>query len=290
MFNMFQVFNWLGKGKASDLNILTLNDYYDRLKLIALSLFEWEGLPNSCNARFLELTLYMYGRAVFIYDPEIGFLNMRCMPSGTLNNYDESISYNAYSTIYSKMFDKEQCVLIRNNYLERPTDNSVVLFASRLTEAERTIDTNIKAQKTPLLIRCDDKDRQSLKNIYSQYEGNEPVILGGKTINLDGLKVLKTDAPFIADKLQIYKKDLWNEALTFFGINNANSEKRERLITDEVNANNEVIGINAEAMLLTRLEACKQINAKYPTLNITVKMREFKSEETTEETDEGGEE
>lgn len=281
MFNMFQVFNWLGKGKASDLNVLTLNDYYDRLKLIALSLFEWENLPESCNARFLELTLFTYGRAVFIYDDTLGFLNMRGTPSGTFNNYDEPIAYNVYSTIYNKMFDKAECILIRNNYLERPTDSSVVLFASRLTEAERTIDTNIKAQKTPLLIRCDDKDRLSLKNIYSQYDGHEPVILGGKTINLDSLKVLKTDAPFIADKVQIYKKDIWNEALTFFGINNANSDKRERLITDEVNANNEVISINAQSMLLARLEACKQINDKY-NLKVNVKMREFSDENDVE--------
>jgi hypothetical protein len=162
--------------------------------------------------------------------------------------------------------------------LERPTDNSVVLFASRLTEAERTIDTNIKAQKTPVLIRCDDKDRLTMKNLYRDYEGNEPFILGGKSLNLDGLKVLKTDAPFVADKLQNYKHEIWNEALTFFGVNNANSDKRERLITDEVNANNEVISINAQAMLLTRLEACEKINKLYG-LDVSVKMRSFEDKE-----------
>jgi hypothetical protein len=199
---------------------------------------------------------------------------MRCTPSGTLNNYDEPISYTAYSSIYQHEFDRDNCVLIRNNYLERPTDNSVVLFATRLTEAERTIDTNIKAQKTPVLVRCDDKDRLTMKNLYSQYEGNEPFILGSKSLNLEALKVVKTDAPFVADKLQNYKHEIWNEALTFFGVNNANSDKRERLITDEVNANNEVISINAQSMLLTRLEACKAINKRYG-LNVNVKMRSF---------------
>jgi hypothetical protein len=278
MFNIFKAFSWLGNGKASDMNILTANDYYDRLKTIALSLFEWENLPDSCNARFLELSLYAYGRALFIYDDELGYLNMKCTPSGTLNNYDEPVSFTAYSTIYQKDFLRDNCVLIRNNYLERPTDNSVVLFASRLTEAERTIDTNIKAQKTPVLIRCDDKDRLTMKNLYKDYEGNEPFILGGKALNLEGLKVLKTDAPFVADKVQNYKHEIWNEALTFFGVNNANSDKRERLITDEVNANNEVISINAQAMLLTRLEACKWINEKYG-LNVSVKMRSFEGQE-----------
>jgi hypothetical protein len=253
---------------------MTANDYYDRLKLIALSLFEWENLPESCNSRFLELTLFTYGRALFINDTELGFLNMRCTPSGTLNNYDEPISFTAYSTVYNKEYDRDDCVLIRNNYLERPSDHTVMLFSSRLTQAERTIDVNINAQKTPVLIRCDDKDRLTMKNLYKDYEGNEPFIMGGKALNLDGLKVLKTDAPFVADKLQIYKRDIWNEALTFFGINNANSDKRERLITDEVNANNEVISINAQSMLLTRQEACEQINKKYK-LKVSVKMRSF---------------
>lgn len=293
MFNINNILSWLGltSAKGVDMNSLTVNDYYDRLRTIGLSLFEWENLPDSCNARFLEQTLYTYGRALFIYDDELGHLNMRCTPSGQLNNYDEPVSYNAYSTVYSKDFKREDCVLIRNNLLERPTDNSIVLFATRLTEAERTIDTNIKAQKTPVLIRCDDKDRLTMKNLYKNYEGNEPFILGAKSLDVDSLKVLKTDAPFVADKLQIYKQQIWNEALTFFGINNVHTEKRERLITDEVNANNEIISINAQAMLLTRKEACKLINEMYD-LDVSVKLRTFadeKIEDVTEETviDEG---
>jgi hypothetical protein len=273
---MLQVFSWLGlKDKSANLNMLTVNDYYERLKLIALSLFEWENLPESCNARFLELTLYTHGRALFIYDPKLGYLNMRCTPSGTWNNYDEPLSFTAFSSIYRETFKRDECVLIRNNYIERPTDNSVVLFSKRLTDAERTIDVNINAQKTPVLVRCDDKDRLTMKNLYKDYEGNEPFILGSKSLNVDAIKVFKTDAPFVADKLQNYKHQIWNEAMTFFGVNNANTDKRERLITDEVEANDQLIQVNAEAMLLTRQEACKQINTMFPELNVSVKMREF---------------
>jgi hypothetical protein len=275
MFNIFNALNWLINGKTPNMNTLTANDYYDRLRLIALSLFEWENLPESCNPRFLELTLYLYGRALFINDETMGYLNTKCTPSGQLNVYDEPISYTAYGVNYNEQYDKDNCVIIRNNYLERPTDQTVILFASRLTEAERTIDVNIKAQKTPILVRVDEKDRLTIKNLYIQYDGNEPFILGGKSLNPDGLKVLKTDAPYLADKIQAYKHEIWNEALTFFGVNNTNSDKRERLITDEVNANNEVISLNAQAMLLTRQEAAEAINKKYG-LNVSVKMREFK--------------
>ena len=279
MLNFQRIRSWLGLSGNVNMNQLTVTDYYDRLKLIALSLFEWQGLPESCNEKFMEQTLYAYGRALFINDETLGFLNMRCTPSGRLNNYDEPVSYTAYSTIYNHSFDRDDCILIRNNYLERPTDETIVLFATRLAQAERTIDTNVNALKPPILIRCDEKDRLTMKNLYNSYEGNEPFILGGKALNLEGLKVIKTDAPFVANQLQDYKHQLWNEALTFLGINNANTDKRERLITDEVNANKEVISINAQSMLLTRQESCELINKKYG-LNVTVSFRGFEKEET----------
>lgn len=288
---MFNIFSWLGLKKRDnlDINSLTINDYYDRLKTISLSLFEWKGLPESCNPRFLELTLYTYGRALFIEDNTMGYLNMRCTPSGQLNNYDEPVSFTAYSTIYNREFLRDDCVLIRNNLLEKPTETTVLLFSTRLTEAERTIDTNIKAQKTPVIIRCDDKDRLTMENLYKKYDGNEPFILGAKNLNLDGLKVLKTDAPFVADKLQVYKMQIWNEALTFFGVNNANTEKRERLITDEVKSNEEVIFLNSESMLLTRQIAAEEINKKYG-LNVSVERRNLANDEIINETpDEEGE-
>jgi hypothetical protein len=293
MFDFLSLFPWLFKGKnsAQTMNVMTANDYYDRLRLIATTLFEWEGLPESCNARFLEKTLYTFGQALFVNDPDLGYLTLKCTPSGELNYYDEPLSYTANGVGYNKRFNKDECVVIRNNYLDRATDWSVVLFASRLTEAERTIDTNIKAQKTPYIVCCDQKDLLTMKNIVKQKDDNELTIFGSKSLNIDAIKVHTTKAEFVADKLQEYKQQIWNEAMTFFGINNdgGNTQKRERMITDEVNANNELISINAEAMLLTRQEACKQINKLY-NLNVTVKLRQQAQEvEETEEGEENGE-
>ena len=138
------------------------------------------------------------------------------------------------------------------------------LFALRLYEAERTADVNIKAQKTPVLILCDETQRQTLENMYSQYDGNRPAIFGDK--NALGDKVftaIKTEAPFIADKIIDYKKEIWNEALTFLGINNIMVDKKERLITDEANSNNELINLNLQSYLAPRQEACRQFNEKF---------------------------
>lgn len=259
--------------------MLTASDYYDRLASIALSVFEWTGLPESCNQRFLERALYETGRAVFVNDPIYGYLTLECTPSGQLNIYNEPVSYTAFSTRYHKDFKRTECVYIRNNYLERPTIDSIILFANRLTEAERTIDINIKAQKTPVVIRCSEKEKLTMMNAFKQFTGNEPLILYSDAMNIDNFKVLKTDAPFVADKVQEYKRNIWNDCMTFLGINNNYSEdKKERLLTDEINANNDQININAQTMLLTRKIACEEINKMYG-LNVDVKMRTFNESE-----------
>ena len=138
------------------------------------------------------------------------------------------------------------------------------LFALRLYEAERTADVNIKAQKTPVLLLVDETQRLLMENLYNQYDGNKPFIFGDKKqLNADTLKAIKTDAPFIADKIIQYKKEIWNEALTFLGINNIMVDKKERLITDEANSNNELINLNLQSYLAPRIEACKQFNEKF---------------------------
>ena len=138
------------------------------------------------------------------------------------------------------------------------------LFALRLYEAERTADVNIKAQKTPVLLLMDEKQRLTMENIYSQYDGNKPVIFGDKnSLGENVIKAINTQAPFIADKIIDYKKEIWNEALTFLGINNIMVDKKERLITDEANSNNELINLNLQSYLAPRQEACRQFNEKF---------------------------
>lgn len=259
------------------MNALTYLDTYSRLQMIALSLFEWENLPKGCNERYLEKTLYTHGYALLYKDANLGFMNARCTPKG-LNYYDEAISYSVYGTGYNRTaISAKESVLIRNNQLERPTDDSVILFASRITENQRTIDVNLHAMKTPLFVACDEQDRLTIENIYKKWDGFSPIIIGGKKMNRELIKVMKTDAPFLIDKLDIHDTKLWNDVYTFFGINNANTAKRERLNGDEVNSNNEAISVNAQAMLLTRKKACTDINELYPDLEkpVSVRMRDL---------------
>ena len=255
-------------------NQATYADYMNRLKKVATSIFEWVNLPESMNQRYLEETLFYYGMGALLKDEEFGFINTRCASNGVINIYGLPTSLNCFSFDYSrskKLYtglpigeDDDTCILVMNNWDRVPTVATIQLFAYRLYEAETTAMTNIKAQKTPILITVDETQRLMMENMYSQYEGNRPVIFGDKKQLQDGvIKAIKTDAPFIADKVMDYKKEIWNEALTFLGINNIMINKKERLITDEANSNNELINMNLQSFLVPRQEACKQFNKKY---------------------------
>lgn len=264
------------------INDATFIDYLERFKKVALSIFEWVNLPSSMNAMWLERCLYYNGQAALLKDKDYGFINTNCCSSGKVNIYGLPTQLNCYAFEYSserKLYtgmlpdltdaQKEarefyECILVMNNWDRQPTSTSMELFAYRLYEAERTCDVNIKAQKTPVLLLVDEQQRLTMENLYSQYDGNKPFIFGDKkNLNPDSIRSINTQAPFIANELMEYKKQIWNEALTYLGINNLNLEKKERMITDEANSNNELINLNLQAMLAPRLEACRQFNEKF---------------------------
>lgn len=246
-------------------NNQTYVDYLNRLKLIATSLFKWEGLEEiGGNSRFLEIALYENGRAVFCKDSNLGYLTLRANPSGKYNVYNLPTKITAYSLEYNKEYDLDDVVYIMNNNLQIPTASTIYLMARRLYETERSIDVNIANTRTPVLIEGDKKTELTLKNLYMQYDGNTPVIFGNKNFELQNrLNVLKTDAPYLVDKLELHKHELWNEALTFLGINNANTDKKERVNTLEVESNNDLIKYYLNCFLEPRKKACREINDKF---------------------------
>ena len=281
MARAMNLWGLLGKTKASlTQNQLTLTNYYHWLKMLCMSMFEWTGLPETINTDYLEETLFEKGKLIFFKDDVLGYLALRCVPQGTVNVYGEPIAYTVNVPGYQskiKLVHRHNAVVIKNNQLSEPSMYMVGDFAGRLAETERTIDINIKAQKTPWLVSvANDKVLLSLRNAYKQLSDGEPVLFVDKELLAgDPLKVMNTSAPYVVDKLDTHKMNLWNEALTFLGINNANTEKRERLITDEVKANEQLITMSANTMLKKRKEAAETINKVFPGLAVGVELKQF---------------
>lgn len=259
--------------EAQILNASTYNDYLARMRKIALSMFEWQNLPATMNSRYLELCLYYKGQAALLYDDDYGFINTQAADSGYINIYGLPTRINCFSYEYNQMRElyvpdvnsakNQECILVMNNYERIPTAATISLFANRMSEAQRTADINVQAQRTPVLILGDKPQELTLRNLYAQYDGNSPVIFGNQNqLTTDSMQVLKTDAPFVAKELMEYKMQIWNEFLTFLGVNNL-AEKRERLISNEVDSNNELVNLNLQSYLAPRKQACNEFNAKF---------------------------
>lgn len=260
--------------ESAYMNNRTYLQYYNRLTELSLSMFEWKNLPETVDPRFLEMCLFSDGMCVFFKDDVMGYLGLRCMIGGKLNVYQIPTERRAYATNgYQMALNDTNSVIIFNNYLHTNAMLDVEMFSKRLYDLDQSIMVNAKAQKTPILIQCDESQRLTMKNLYSQYEGNEPYIFGTKSLDPNSLKVLKTDAPYVADKLYELKVQIWNEALTYLGISNTNFMKKERMISDEVIRNQGGTIASRYSRLEMRRQACEQINKMFG-LNIEVNYRE----------------
>ena len=243
------------------INNRTYLQYYNRLTELAISMFEWKNLPETVDPRYLEMCLFSDGMCVFFNDEVLGFLALQVAIGGQLNVYRIPIERRAYaSNGYQMNLTEENSVIIFNNYLHTNSMLDVEMFSKRLYNLDRAIDVNANAQKTPILIQCDESQRMTMKNLYKQYEGNEPFIFGSKALDVNGLKVLQTGAPYVADKLYELKVQYWDEALTYLGISNINTTKKERMITDEVTRNQGGVVASRYSRLESRRQACRQIN------------------------------
>ena len=253
-----------------NINFTRIYDYY---KMLALNMFTWENLPQTMNSRYIENALYECGLCLVNDDNNMGLISVPCNYGAEMNINGESTEvitsgYNYIKTI--NYINNKDCVLIRNNDLAKATRHYINNYAERMLEVEMCIRANINQQKFPWFINATEKTKKSLEIIFDKVENFEPFILANKEIGLgdNALEVLTMPTPYVADKLNEYKYELEREILTFLSLNN-NFEKKERLLTDEINSNNDFISTNAMLMYKNRLQACKEINKKFG-LNVKV--------------------
>lgn len=244
--------------------------YYNKLSEIALTTFEWDNVPDEIDVRFLELMLYENGHCLFFRDDLIGYLTLNFAGSNKLDVYRNPTERRVVADNgYQNTLDKSNSVIIYNNYLRNPSCIDMEYYAMRLWDLDNIIAVNANAQKTPILVQASEEQRLSVLNVYKEYDGNSPVIYGDKNLDLNCLKVMKTDAPFVADKIYNLKKEIWNEALTTLGIN-FNVEKKERLVTGEEEDSRGATNAMLNTRLKARLNAVKEINNMFG-LDISVR-------------------
>lgn len=254
-----------------------------RLMQLGISVFQWKNLPKGVDERMLEFWLMRDGFVGFFYDemlksdekrraPE-GYAVLPMLIQGAWDMYEYPTDRTAYA-VNGFQYDctEDNSVLIFNNYLRVPMWLTMWQYAYRLAETQRTIDINCKQQRTARVIRCDEKQRLTYLNAAKEVDEGRNWVHGDKNLDLDDFQVFDITTPFVANEMQIYKHQLWNEALTYLGIENVNTDKKERLISDEVVNNMGDVEAERFTRLNARKQACKQINELFG-LDVDVEFR-----------------
>ena len=267
------------------LNDATYLSYMWRLYDLAVSVFEWKNLPKGINERMIERFLLANGMALFVYDEGVkadpmqrspeGYAMMQMTFSGQFDIYsipEKRMAYSGNSKHSCMEFDSTNSVICFNDNLGTPTFWTLDLYAKRLWRLERCIDVNIEQQKTPRIVKCSEKQRMTMKNLFAQVDGFMPTVWAEKDLDLTGVEVLDTSSPFVAHDLQVIKHQVWNEALTFLGIENTNTDKKERMVADEVLGNMGDVEAQRFTRLNCRKQFCEEVNDMFG-LDIDVDFR-----------------
>lgn len=267
------------KSVAQVSNNITFSYWYYKLMLVVKALFEWENLPNGLESRYIEKYLFNDGSCLFFKDRLLGYMVAGIAQDGGVNCYDDPTTVTPVATNYvysgtKPLTNGEDCYLIRNNDLRLPEFAVVRYYAYKLCNLDRAIDVNIEANKTPTVVKCSDKQRLSFKQALNQRHDNEPVIWVDKGADMEQIETLDLKPTQIFKDLQIQKHMILNEFFSDIGVNNANMDKKERMVANEVEANNEQVKASEDVLLRCRQEACKNINKIFG-LNISVKRREL---------------
>lgn len=261
------------RANLSDLlNDLTFQTLYNKFKLVAMNEWVWDGLPDGIEPRHIEKVLFENGFVCFFKRKQGGHMVLPCAPNGKVNPYNDPLGYRITGVGCHFDRDADDCVIIRNNLLALSTHDFVMHYVNKLTEAERTMDVNIKACKTPVIFACDDKDQMTFKRIFQMVDGNVPAVFADKGLNLDAITAFQTGVKFMGNELMDYKRSVESDILTFLGQNNTPVDKKERLITDEAEANDQLISSFAELQFDARKKACEEINAMFG-LSVSVSRR-----------------
>ena len=265
--------------ESANANSIAQQYYLSRLSELAMSMFKWKELPDSIDPRFLEYTLFYEGAAVFFKDKDLTvrnlakreqnpltgtYLALQVVLGGDLDVYRVPNNRKAYAVnTYNKKLTADDSVIIWNNMLRLPEYGRMMFYAEKLAQIDRAIDVNVKGQRFPIAILCDESQRLTMKQVYKQYDGNEPFIFGDKSLDLSGIQVINTGSPYVADKLQQLKNNIWAEAMMCLGIPNSPSEKKERLVANEAKVSQGGTLASRSSRLEMRKRACDEINKMF---------------------------
>lgn len=251
----------------------------DYLSNIALAAFKWENLPAGIDPRALEFIFLNWGMGGLFMESG-GYLFAQCTPVDTYNLYYNPNEVTLVSPVGRTWIRHNQpwgiagegqdityrprdCVVGFDNMRRTPLNAHIKYFARRLATYDAIADLNTGAQRTPYIIRTSEQALKSNQELYSKLERNDQVLYLNDAPGTGLPEVLQTQAPYIAEDIFNNQKKILDLAMTIFGADNSNTEKRERVQTKEAMSNNEQIMLLRRSRLMCRERFCEEVNRTF---------------------------
>ena len=241
--------------------------YEDWLLGLALSRFRWEGLPETCDERYLEWTLLTEGMATIASKGGVWY-SLQAIQQGAPNKYDLPTAWRAMGQTGKPNFNCNWSngVVLYDNLMRTPLMWKLSVFARRLALCDRTFDINLLQQHKPVALAVDENGVEELDgiNIFKQLYGGEPAILGTKRLKTlaESVTVLNLNVPFIGEELQTAQGNIWTQVYTLLGIDSL-TQKSERMIEDEVTSLQSPAELNRYNPLKARRSAADKLNERF---------------------------
>ena len=244
----------------------TENLFIRVLSELSLNRYRWNGLPPGVDTRYIEMSLLYHGLVVFFYDHSYDrHFALRASGVGQPNMYDNPTKFTVYNhgvNLPKTEWTARECVPIWCNMQRIPEADIIFHYADKLSTIDRTVDINLMQQRIPFIVSASETQRKTAATMMRNWTEGELAIFATDGINpMDMVQAFNTG---ISDDLVLNtllaKQKVWNECLTMLGINNANQDKRERLVSDEVAANDEQVEASRGMGLKTRQVAAQEIS------------------------------
>lgn len=246
-------------------NYKTYTMYLRQLTTLAENVFEFKNLPSNIDVSYLNKNLLNKGSVAFFYDEILE--EVLALPFVTIGNLDV---YGRPQTIqvmgmngYIKKLKKGEFVIMYDNNGRYPLTIDITQYAERMAQATRVIDINLSQQKTPRIFKTSANKEKTLHDLLNRVESTENTILAYDDIDLDDTNIVLAPAPFVADKVEEQKREIWNEFLRLIGISNLSYQKKERNISDEIQAMQGGTVASRFSRFEPRKRAIEEINEKF---------------------------
>ena len=218
-------------------NYQTYLMYRRQLLSLAENVFTFKNMPNFIDISYVNSILVNIGSIAFFYDEVLGLLALPYVNQGTLDVYGRPTKIRVTSnTNYSKILDQNDFVIMYDNNGHYPLIYDILQYAERLALNVRTADINISQQKTPRFWKTTANKLKSVQDKVNTVDAFAETVIDYDNLLLDDTSLVLNPAPFVTDKIDIHQEKIWNEFLRLIGISNLQYQKKERNITDEIQA------------------------------------------------------